>query len=62
MKLLYPPIVLVETWLFIETSTHPSFEQQKKHARYFINMYFGCISVAEMYIEEQLTKKSLNIK
>jgi hypothetical protein len=48
----YPPIILVDTWLFIATNKHTELTHSKSHAINAINIYFGSIELASLYIEQ----------
>ncbi|WP_159820284.1 hypothetical protein [Colwellia sp. 20A7] len=48
----YPPVVLVDTWLFIATNQHTELIHSKSHALNAIDIYFGSIELAYLYIEQ----------
>jgi hypothetical protein len=48
----YPPVALVDAWLFIATNKHPQLSHSKSHARNAINTYFGSIELAFLYVEQ----------
>ncbi|MCW8865535.1 MAG: hypothetical protein OQK09_01530 [Colwellia sp.] len=48
----YPPVALVETWLFLATNQSPELEHVKLPLRRVIKDYFGSNELAKLYVEQ----------
>jgi len=50
----YPPVVLVETWLFLALNrNHYEIEEKQLDARRSIKEYFGSMELAQLYIDAE---------
>lgn len=49
-----PPKALVKTWVFILVSNHEDLQGKKSNALLGIEMYFGSIELAKIYVEHGL--------
>ncbi len=47
----YPPVVLVETWLFLAKNHSSELEHIKLPLRRVIKQYFGSNELAQLYVE-----------
>ena len=48
----YPPVSLVEAWIFILTSKHDEILNYKEKANIAITQHFGSIEIAQIYVDE----------
>jgi hypothetical protein len=48
----YPPVMLVDTWLYLVNSRKPELEHVKLPLRRAIKHHFGAIEFAQLYVEQ----------
>lgn len=48
----YPPVILVETWIYLATNQNPELDHVKLPIRRAIKHFFGSIELARLYIEQ----------
>jgi len=48
----YPPVVLVETWLYLVKNKKPEFDHIQFPLRQVIKYHFGTMELAQLYVEQ----------
>lgn len=48
----YPPVILVDTWLYLVKNQKPELDHTQFPLRKAIKYYFGTIELAELYVEQ----------
>jgi hypothetical protein len=48
----YPPVILVDTWLYLVKNQKPEFDHIQFPLRQLIKYYFGTMELAELYVEQ----------
>jgi hypothetical protein len=48
----YPPVILVDTWLYLIQNKTPELEYMQFSLHRVIKSYFGTIELAQLYVEQ----------
>lgn len=56
----YPPVILVETWLYLATTRNSELEHVKLPIRRAIKDLFGSMELARLYVE-QVKKDDIDV-